>query len=691
MGTTNSSSAVDQSSSKEPKGIRQRLTARHKIIAAAIVVILVGAGIGWRVWPRPIDQRDALHAAAQALASLPAVDLTAVITAPSSQFDFQAEMTVMASGEAAGTITQRMAGKADFAAADGWARVRGDTDFWATRYPLDISSAVGRWVTPDQDNFRTPRVLGIDPASFSPPTLSKIVSDVSEAADLICNRGERVDDHDAFVCTSGEWTVAVSSAKPHSVLAVGGYGKPEGSPLRTTHALWNPRSSFDTSTPHLGPVVRPADSSIPNPYAWMIVHSANLARRDALARKIAEATPPKTPPPDLEITGRSYSAKEALITFAILDRGTCYDPQCPVEVKISNRGGKPGDATVYVTITADTGESIPDQEFRVGSLQPGQSVTRTVTTKNFALEAGREVRVHVSGWAYMPEKDGGDAQLTRRLRARGFNLADPTIADLDPPYKQMALRFLDRAYNFDTAQIDMQKSVQDAVLTMFGMSILGLWPEMSNILSNVDRLQNPFDLPTLVNKIYYQDRKDIIDLSADPRDPPERIGNRRVLQQAAQILGSDPTAKVWLDGRYVVDGQTYKADILYTGTENGVPVQRCMQVKTTQTTRYLGDYVGTASKQLNGLRGKESDGIAQNCPPNFERIIVLNLEPEIGRLFDYDHSQLDKYVKSDSFAKSRSMMCDENGRLLADRLVITNKTGSWDWDDLAKIGILCPK
>jgi hypothetical protein len=144
------------------------------------------------------------------------------------------------------------------------------------------------------------------------------------------------------------------------------------------------------------------------------------------------------------------------------------------------------------------------------------------------------------------------------------------------------------------------------------------------------------------------------------------------------------TGKPYLDDH----GKPYQADEIYTGTDNGKPVKRCVQIKAIKSLGKLGANMREEAEQLNGRK----DGSDENCPPGFERVLVIELENSVGPGMAYGgiRPALEEFLKAKKNQQARQNLCGSDRTRFVDRLVIVNAAGTHEWTDLDKtLGIPC--
>jgi hypothetical protein len=266
---------------------------------------------------------------------------------------------------------------------------------------------------------------------------------------------------------------------------------------------------------------------------------------------------------------------------------------------------------------------------------------------------------------------GPDPDVTERLRARGLQPDQQSeLSSIDTPLRPAATRLLD-AMTKDTPPSDpgAEKVNASALKALASANRSGQLPLWEKVVDS-GRLQNPGDL-----------RRRVSDAGAP--------GKRRQLEHLVQLLRTDPTARVWYDGKYTGDnGKPYQADEIYTGTDNGEPVKRCVQIKAVKGLRGLAQNMREGAEQLNGRK----DGSDENCPPGFERVLVIELENSVGPGMAYGgiRPALEAFLKDKRSQQARQNLCGPDRTTLVDRLVIVNAAGTHEWTDLGRtLGIPC--
>ncbi|SFW79969.1 hypothetical protein [Amycolatopsis australiensis] len=94
------------------------------------------------------------------------------------------------------------------------------------------------------------------------------------------------------------------------------------------------------------------------------------------------------------------------------------------------------------------------------------------------------------------------------------------------------------------------------------------------------------------------------------------------------------------------------------------------------------------AEQLNGRK----NGSDEKCPPGFERVLVIGLEPSVGPGMMYGgiRPAVEAFLKDKRSQQARQNLCGPNGTDLVDRLVIVNAAGTREWTDLGKtLGTPC--
>jgi hypothetical protein len=153
--------------------------------------------------------------------------------------------------------------------------------------------------------------------------------------------------------------------------------------------------------------------------------------------------------------------------------------------------------------------------------------------------------------------------------------------------------------------------------------------------------------------------------------PVGTIGYRREIEQAAEIVRQDPTARVILDSYLpeTVSGQQFLngADILDTTNK------RAYQLKSVSGSSFV-KALNVATEQLNGLKGPDLvAGSIENAPPGYAKIAILYIEPNSSY---HQRTQAELERKLSRLPDVR--VC-QNGVPLIDQLIMVTAAGTFSW------------
>jgi hypothetical protein len=673
-------------------GARPAWRRRRAVVLGGVglVVALVAGLVLWLSWPTGSENlggtvasalgappTEVGAAAADALQAWPAVQLT--VSYQPGVFGEQdppvteADLTVTADGQAAGTLREPEAGSADAAWSGGQLYLRGDPEFWAQQDPqyANVLTSAGRWVKPKKrSGYSMLGSFGVDAGTMTPKALAGLVRQVSSDPDVQRDGPwQTPEGHPATAYTARGWTVLIGDEAPHPVLALGGDPYAGDSPVHP--AAWRPAGPMVAGTA----VYRPLQADDPDgndtrPYVSLAPRQAAQDKADATRSAVASASTEAVTDDGAGRLGGQPAPSGPEFEINELTPSACSAPTCTHTVEVTNSGGQAADATLYTNDPGDPGAPSP-----LGTLAPGQSKEVTFTHANLARGTGGTVRYTVSCWVYSSALYGPNPDVTERLRARGLQPDKQSeLSSIDAPLRPAATRLLD-AMTKDVPPSDpgaekVNASALKALNSANRSSQLPLWDKVVDS----GRLQNPGDL-----------RRRVSEAGA-----PGQLGKRRQLEHLVHLLQTDPTARVWYDGNYTADdGKQYHADEIYTGTDDGKPVKRCVQVKSSKSLRHLAQNMREGAEQLNRLK----DGSDENCPPGFERVLVIELEPSVGPGMMYGgiRPALEAFFKDKRSQQARQSLCGGPSRTsLVDRLVIVNAAGTHQWTDLGKtLGIPC--
>ncbi|MFF2331673.1 MULTISPECIES: DNA/RNA non-specific endonuclease [unclassified Streptomyces] len=570
-----------------------------------------------------------------------------------------ADLMVTAQGQASGTLSQPAAGKSTIAWSRNQLYLKGDSDFWAQQgpsYGRDLTST-GHWVAPEKrDGYYMLNNFAVNAGSLTPKSLASVVTQVTSDPEAVEQNAGTIEGRKAISYTAQGWTVVLSDASPYTVLAIGGDPSHQ-SPVKP--AAWHmpQRTKGRTELPDSHTTVTPADyaDSRYSSYLLMVPKPATTeqaaAVRSAAASAAATAVAPAT---SAEVVSKSMGPE---FTITNDSEYLCTSNPCEYSVTVTNSGDAAGAATLYLSLPR-----VPDQPHPLGTLKPKQSKNVSGTRPNIAWGTGRTVKHTDYAWVYSSAEYGSDPKVGSRLHARNLRPDDLSVATpLQPTVaKLLDLMTKDRPVSDTAAGDKAVDAVEEAISR-------GVMPALGAIIES-RRLENPESLRETLPTM-------------------DKVENRRVLQQVAQLLRADPQAKVTWAEPYEADGKTYQADYFYTTTSQGQEVKRAVRAKTVRTSGQLGPQMSLGAGQLNG----EQRGSAK-APPGFERVLQINLEPGVGpALALATMPGLEQLLSTGTqFRQARESLCQPNGGApRIDRLVIVNESGTHEWADLRRVGARC--
>lgn len=598
--------------------------------------------------------------AARRLDKLPGVHLS-VAYAPGDGLPVtRGELTVTADGKATGTLKAPVAGKAAMAWSGDQLYLKGDNDFWAQQSPHyghDLTSS-GHWIAPEKRyGYYMLRSFGVNVGSLTPKSLASAVRQVTSDPSATQEDTRGPQGHRVRSYTTHGSTVVLTSEAPYRVVALG-LSPSHAGPVES--AAWHSHAS--TVAQAVDHRATPADDTdvYHNPYLIVSVPKPATDKETAAVRAAAsEAADAAVSPAS---TAEEISSQGPKFTTTSNDPYLCTTQPCSYSFTVKNEGDAPGEATLHLSFPG-----VPDRSYPLGMLEPGESKQVHGTRRNVA-RPGQTVRHTDYAWIYSPAFYGPDPEVAKRLHARNLEPNDVYVAT---PLKPTVAKLLDlmtkHAATTDTDANDR------AVKALQGADDRGQLPLLEAIADS-GRLANPEDLAGNVSAT-------------------DEIGNERVLQQVAHLLKTDPNAEVTYDGHYKVNGKAYKTDYIYTSSQGGRDIKRAVQVKTVTKWKHLGKRTRDGAEQLNGEGmgpgGKKDE--AENAPPGFERVLLVNLEPTVGaKFYTAGEAGLEEFLQGKSFAQGRKNLCKPNGGgTRVDRLVIVNRGGTHVWTDLRKLGVHC--
>ncbi|GAB3816694.1 hypothetical protein GCM10027605_66160 [Micromonospora zhanjiangensis] len=583
-------------------------------IAGALVLLLGIAAVVFVVRYVSDSPASALRGAADRIRSAPAVQV-GVTYRDAGGHTINGQFTVTGDNLASGTVTDPLGGRADLVVGAGTSAVRGDADWWARRSPKQVRAITGQWVRPEP-GVAFPFDIA---AVLNPTALAKRVESLATAARR--NDETTEDDDKVRTVVSGDWTALFDTGGDRKLRWLGGPLDPN---LVTQPAAYHDnddnRSAGVTPAHRTGPdtsgrstVVAPAryDPIAIPPYVAITPEptgsDAATGTQAAVAKVLPEASPavpsgavsaPSAPGPAAQ-----RNVKPGYATFDLVSTAQdCNTPMCTWTVTVTNTGTAAGSGVLYASVTP----GMPLVTFPVNLPVGGTFTTPPMTFPNPApIIRGKNTQITITytTWLFNPSF-GHDPALPNRLATRGVN--PNTLVQIDPGYMPSVLKLLDQM----TSHVGAGDTTTgpNAVTAMDTAIRAGMLPELKTIAES-GRLENPEDLTTKLKNVV----QDTLPGSPDP--VADKIGFRREVEQAAEILRQDPRARVVLDGaiRNPVTGELDGADVLDTVNKSA------FQLKSVSSERLI-HAIKIAINQLNGLRGVDvSSGIRQQAPPGTAR------------------------------------------------------------------------
>ncbi|GLH94993.1 hypothetical protein [Phytohabitans aurantiacus] len=635
----------------------------------ALVLTATAAAFVWRALTGPD-----IGAAADTLRGAPAVKLAVVYEAPDGRH-ITGNFVVTADRYASGTITDPTAGRAELLAGPGGIAVRGDASFWARRAPRPLKRVTDRWIRPEPD-MAYPLDLA---AALNPRALADLVESVGQhgsTADTTADTTDTVAGQRVVTVTAGDWTALLTADKPRRLVWLGGpihdraLSKPValapaalGRPGFASAALGRPgfasaalgRPGF-ASAALGGPA--PADPIARPPYAAILPEPTTATAAEGVREAVAKVMPDggSSGPPAIANLPAALPIFETKINSS-----DCTSPVCTWSVTVTNVGTAPGQATVHAFATP--GMKGP-KSFPLGTLAPGAEQTTTVMPfDNPAPRAQRGQRTQVFvdylAWVDSPTLYGDDSDVLRRLGSLGIN-PNQDLPQIDPAYQSTVLRAADLMTR--NLRRDQTEGLKKAVDAVHDAVRFGMLPELKVIVDS-GRLLNPEGLTA---RLPQADTNTLPNSTQQP--DPGKIGVRREIEQAAEILRQDPRAKVILDGYIEVDGTRYGADVFDTSNK------RAYQLKSVSSSKLIAN-VNAAVDQLNG-RGNPHGAtqVIQDAPPGYTKIAVIYLEPRSLKFHQGTKETLQAFLHN----KVQLQVC-KDGTPLIDQLVLVSARGVFQW------------
>ena len=657
---------------------RRRLRWWHAVIASALVLCGVAGVVAVRALHRAEPKDDPQTAAAAIIES---VRTQSVISFQASWFnasglESDGRFTVTGDGDAAGTINESFAGRADYVADESRVAVRGDQAFWERHTPSQTSALKDRWVQPDDGGFPV-RVA----SDLGPDGLASVVQHVMQRGRPITEEqtfgGKPVDGF-----SNGEWTVLFTRERPHKLVWLGG-PLDALSPVRPiAWAPAGPRPAFVTATASTQRVfvdrLTQDPVGVPTPPYLSITPTTPEEAAEQKTRQARAAVLPSlsadagTANPNPGLAAQAPPKQSAVVTQvpvfeAQVNAKTCTGNTCSWTVTVTNTGNAAGEATVV----ASASPGMAPRTISVGILNPGQSRTTPVMTfpNPAPAVAGRSTSVTVSYAADVltSQSTSSTSGLVSRLRRRHL---EPTgsrvLKNLDPaevPTVMKALDLMSSVPGYDRDQV--MAAAENAV----NMAAL---PELQALVDS-GRLENPEVLAEKFRNLTYE----YGNFSGNPDPEDNKIGYRRELQAGADALRRYTNARVKIDGVERTGGRDYGADVLIKMVEAGHPKTIALQVKSVNSSRMIAN-LSKALKQLNGRGGVDATlGVAEEAPPDSERVALIYLEPPAGPMHVADRTALERRLFRDR-SNFLSDWC-VNGKSQADEIVMVNQAGTHRW------------
>lgn len=644
------------------------------VLAIGVALILL-ASLVYVLWPSGSGSHGEASAphvspahrgalAARALSALPAVTMSTAYAPVEHAPVTHADLTVTASGQASGTLTEPVTGKSAMAWSGDRLYLKGDSDFWAQQDPLygrDLTST-GHWVAPKKrSGYYMLDRFAVNAGSLTPKSLAAVVRQVTSDPEAVEQTAGKIGGHEAVSYTTQGWTVILTADSPYTVLAIGGDPSHQG-PVkpaawhapRRTKSRAEPVDHHATATP-----AAYADGDYSS-YLLMVPKPATTEQTTAVRSTAASAAATAVAP----ATSSEAVAKSMGPAFTINNNSAylCTTNPCAYSFTVTNSGDEAGAATLYLSLPR-----VPDQPHPLGTLQPKQSKSVSGTRPNIAAGTGRTVKHTDYAWVYSSAEYGSDPKVGSRLHERNLRPGDVSVGT---PLKPTVAKLLDLMTK-DRPTSDTQAGGK-ALHAVEAANDQGELPDLGTIVDS-GRLENPEALREIL-------------------PTTDKVENRRVLQQVAQLLRTDPQARVTWAGPYKAGGKTYRADYFSTTTRRGQKIKRAVRAKTVQNPGQLGSQMSLGAEQLNGERQGSANAGSEKAPPGFERVLQVNLEPGVGPLLALSTTTgLEQLLSTgQEFRQARESLCEPNGDgPRVDRLVIVNESGTHEWTDLRRVGARC--
>ncbi|TGZ12409.1 hypothetical protein DV517_75040 [Streptomyces sp. S816] len=599
--------------------------------------------------------------AAKALRALPAVNLSLVYAPTERQPMTRANLTVDSTGKASGTLSEPVVGKSTLAWSGDQLYLKGDSSFWAQQDPQfghDLTSA-GRWIKSEKrDGYYMLDSFAVNAGSLTPASLATLVRQVTSDPEAVREDDATFQGRKAVSYTSGGWTVVLAAESPYPVLAIGG-DPSHDDPVKP--AVWHPAGPS-------GPAMKPTDHRVNtvsaddldlSSYLLLVPKPATTEQsnsvRTTTATAVATAVPPAT---SAEAVSKTMGPA---FTITSDDPYLCTTNPCSYSIKVTNSGDQPGDATLYLNMPR-----VPTGPHPLGTLKPKQSKTVSGTRPNIA-PPGKTVTFTNYAWVYSTAEYGGDPKVGSRLNARNLR---PSDLSYGTPLQPTVAGLLDAmTKDRPTSDTEAGDKARDAI---YAANSQGALPDLGQIVDS-GRLNNPEDLRKIL-------------------PTTDKVDNRRVLQQIAQLLQADPHAHVTWTAPPAAGDTAPPADYLYTTTEQDHQAKRAVKAETVRSPTELGSKARLGAAQLNGEQPDSGTARGQKVRSGYERVLRLDLEPFVGPLLDLVTTQDLEHSLSTGpqFQQLRDSLCEpDGGGPRVDRLVIVNGSGTHQWTDPSQLGASC--
>ncbi|MFB6878542.1 DNA/RNA non-specific endonuclease [Streptomyces sp. NPDC056323] len=558
-------------------------------------------------------------------------------------------------------MSEPVAGKSAMAWSGDRLYLKGDSDFWAQQdphYGNDLTSS-GHWVAPEKrDGYYMLDSFAVNAGSLTPRSLAAVVTQVTSDPETVEQDAGVIAGHKAVAYTARGWTVVLTKASPYTVLAIGGDPSHQ-SPVKP--AAWHeprPTEGRAGSSTYRATAV-PASYADGDYSSYLLMEprpatkEQTTAARSTAASAAATAVTPAAP---AEAVSRTMGP-----AFTITDNSEslCTTNPCSYSVTVTNSGDKAGAATLFLSFP-----QVPSRPHPLGTLQPKQSKQVNGTRPNIA-PPGRTVRHTDYAWVYSSAEYGPDSKVGSRLHARNLR---PDSVSVGTPLRPTVAKLLDLMTK--DAPADDTQTGEKAVDALYSANRQGELPDLG-VIADSGRLENPEDLSKVL-------------------PATDQVDNRRVVQQIAQLLRTDPQANVtW--GQYKAGGNTYQGDYFYTSSRQGEEIRRAVRAKTVRSAERLGPQMVLGAEQLNGERQGSAKGGREKAPLGFERVLQISLEPGSGPLLALSTtSGLEQLLSTgQAFRQARESLCEPNGGSRVDRVVIVNESGTHEWTDPRRLGARC--